>query len=255
MNTIIQGLWVGPALSTMEQLSIRSFLANGHEYHLYIYDDVANIPAGTVLKDGNEILPASTIFQYRDHKSYSAFSNFFRYKLLLERGGWWCDTDVVCLKPFDFIDEYVFSSESGPGGNVVASGVIKATRGSEAMAYAWQICQQKDRAMLRWGEIGPRLVAEAVKQFSLDRFVHSTETFCPVSYTDWHSVLDGASVPDFGESTYAVHLWNEMWRRAGADKNATYQPGCLFERLKSGYAGASLRPIRGDQLSVSTRQA
>ncbi|HEU4387710.1 MAG TPA: glycosyltransferase [Blastocatellia bacterium] len=234
--TIIKGLWIGPELSAMEQLSIRSFLANGHEYHLYVYDDVANVPPGTIIKDGNEILPASMIFQYKEHKSYSAFSNFFRYKLLFERGGWWCDTDIVCLRPFDFTEEYVFSSESGPRGEVIASGVIRVPPGSQVMGYAWQICQQKDVGELRWGEVGPRLVAEAVKQLSLDRFVHSTETFCPVSYTDWQCVLDGASVPDFGDSTYAVHLWNEMWRRAGADKNATYQQSCLFEKLKMVYA-------------------
>src|SRR5258706_6206464 len=39
-NKIIQGLWIGPTLSQMEQLSIASFLANGHEYHLFVYDDV-----------------------------------------------------------------------------------------------------------------------------------------------------------------------------------------------------------------------
>ena len=115
MNEIIQGLWVGPELSVMEQLSVSSFLRHGHQYHLYVYDDVKNIPAGTVIKDGNEILSASRIFQYKQQASYSGFSNFFRYKLLLERGGWWVDTDTVCLKPFDFSEEYVFSSEMGTG--------------------------------------------------------------------------------------------------------------------------------------------
>jgi hypothetical protein len=89
MNRIVQGLWIGPELSVMEQLSIASFLRNGHEYHLYVYGEVKNIPMGTRVKDGDEeILPVSMIFQYRREKSYSAFSNFFRYRLLLERGGW-----------------------------------------------------------------------------------------------------------------------------------------------------------------------
>src|SRR5437870_1345057 len=101
-NKIVQGLWIGPELSVMEQLSVASFMRNGHEYHLYVYDDVKNIPAGTVIKDASEILPASRIFQYKHFPTYAGFSNFFRYKLLLERGGWWIDTDTVCLKPFDF---------------------------------------------------------------------------------------------------------------------------------------------------------
>jgi hypothetical protein len=56
MNDIIQGLWVGPELSVMEQLSVSSFLRHGHQYHLYVYEDVKNIPEGTTVKDGHEIL-------------------------------------------------------------------------------------------------------------------------------------------------------------------------------------------------------
>ena len=40
MKQIIQGLWIGSELSMMEQLSIASFLKNGHDYHLYVYGDV-----------------------------------------------------------------------------------------------------------------------------------------------------------------------------------------------------------------------
>ncbi|MCI0557088.1 MAG: hypothetical protein MN733_01225, partial [Nitrososphaera sp.] len=100
MNKIIQGLWIGPELSVMEQLSIASFLLNGHEYHLYLYDELENIPFGTLIKDASEILPSSSIFQYKRRPTYAGFANFFRYKLLLERGGWWADTDTICLKPF-----------------------------------------------------------------------------------------------------------------------------------------------------------
>ena len=88
MNKIIQGLWIGPELSVMEQLSIASFLRNGHEYHLYVYDELSNVPRGTVIKDASEVLPPSQIFQYKQNQSYAGFANFFRYKLLLERGGW-----------------------------------------------------------------------------------------------------------------------------------------------------------------------
>ena len=44
------GLWVGDTLSTMERLSIASFLAQGYEYHLYVYQTVSNVPRGTILK-------------------------------------------------------------------------------------------------------------------------------------------------------------------------------------------------------------
>jgi len=235
MNDIIQALWVGPELSVLEQLSVSSFLRHGHEYHLYVYSDVKNIPAGAVVKDGNEILPASRIFQYKQKASYSGFSNFFRYKLLLERGGWWVDTDTICLKRFDFAEAYVFSSEFAMGQEFINSGICKAPAGSDAMAYAWGVCEQKDPEQLVWGETGPRLMAAAVAKFSLEAYKHPPEVFCPLGYADWHKVLEPDADLKFADSTYAIHLWNERWRGAGQDKNAAYPPDCLYEQLKRRY--------------------
>ena len=49
-SNIIQSLWIGNNLSDMEQLCIQSFLDNGHEYHLYVYEPIQNIPHGSLLK-------------------------------------------------------------------------------------------------------------------------------------------------------------------------------------------------------------
>src|SRR5437764_11571217 len=157
MNRIIQGLWIGPELSVMEQLSIASFINNGHEYHLYVYDEPKNIPAQTIVKDANEILVAARIFQYKHHQTYAGFANFFRYKLLLERGGWWADTDAICLKPFDLSAEFVFSSERGGGGPIVNVGAIKVPAGSAVMQYAWKACRRLDPTQLKWSQCGPLL--------------------------------------------------------------------------------------------------
>ena len=42
MSNIIQSLWIGEELSVMEQLCLSSFVKNGHEVHLYTYEDVKN---------------------------------------------------------------------------------------------------------------------------------------------------------------------------------------------------------------------
>ena len=91
MNRVIQSLWIGKELSKMEQLCIKSFLKNGHEFHLYTYDTINNVPEGTVIKNGSDILPKNMIFTYSSGPgkgSVAAFANFFRYKLLLDRGGY-----------------------------------------------------------------------------------------------------------------------------------------------------------------------
>ena len=239
-NRIIQGLWVGEVLSTMEQLSITSFLANGHSYHLYAYEPIRNVPAGAELMDAAEILPRSRAFQYTGHATWSGFANFFRYKLLLDRGGWWADTDLICLQPFDFESEYVFSSEFTLGRQMVNIGAIKAPTGSDVMQYAWDVCQTKEPAKLVWGETGPQLMEEAVLRHSLEQSVVDWKTFCPVGFREWRKLLDpNAGV--IGNTSYAIHLWHEMWRAARQDKNTHYHPSSTYERLRRRYLGADDR--------------
>ena len=131
MPEIINSLWIGRPLSPMEQLSIASFLQNGYEYHLYCYDEIGNVPAGTVLRDAAEILPASGIFYYRRGAgggSVSAFANLFHFKFLLERGGWWVDTDMVCLRRFDFPEPILFASERSRTGTLATDVVLSFPR-------------------------------------------------------------------------------------------------------------------------------
>jgi len=234
VSKIIQSLWIGRRLSELERLSIASFLTNGHDYHLYVYEDIENAPKGTVLEAADKILPESMIFQYKRHPSYSGFSNFFRYRLLLQKGGWWVDTDVVCLKPFDFEDSYVFASERVDGGAVPTTAVIKAPPGSEVMAFSWHQCRGcPDPSDVVWGEHGPKLMAKAIAKFGLQALIKEADTFCPLAYNEWETLLLPGDLAAFGENTRGIHLWNEMWRRGGRDKDASYAPDCLYERLKA----------------------
>jgi hypothetical protein len=236
MNRLIQSLWVGATLSAMERLCITSFLANGHEFALYTYGTLGGVPPGTRLRDAAEILGPDRVFRYRDHASYAGFANYFRYKLLLERGGWWVDLDAVCLRPFDFDEDYVFSSERTRDGRQVPNvGFIKAPAGSPILRELWRRCQEKSPDQIRWGETGPRLLAQVLPQFGLEAMVQASDVFCPVADWEWERLLDPAATWSFPESTRAVHLWNEMWRRAGRDKDISHHPACLFEHLKARY--------------------
>jgi hypothetical protein len=193
------------------------------------------LPKGAVARDANEILPASRIFQYADFKSYAGFSNFFRYKLLLERGEWWVDTDIVCLRPFEFAAPYVFASEMIPNGPVAASAVIKCPAGSEAMAYAWKFCASQNPATLKWGETGPRLVAKFLSLFALEEYLHPPEVFCPLSCYDWEAVLETGRNLSLSERSASIHLWNEMWRHSARDKEGDYPRDCPYVRLQEKY--------------------
>jgi len=235
MPDVIQALWVGGRLSTMEQLCISSFLRNGHEFHLYLYEETSGVPAGTVIQDGSKILPASRIFTYAEHKTYSGFANFFRYKLLLERGGWFVDADTICVKPFEFTGDYVFSSEGINGRQLVNVGAMKVPRGSTIMEYAWDACEKMNPAELQWSQCGPTLFKQAIEACSMQQYVQPWQVFCPVHFSVWERMLDPAITWTFDDQTHAIHLWNELWRRSGQDKDVRFPLDCLYERLKQRY--------------------
>jgi hypothetical protein len=109
MNNIIQGLWIGDKLSRFEYNSIKSYLKQGYEYHLYTYSDVKNIPKGVIIKDGREILGENEIFYYEG--SITPFSDLFRYKLLYDKGGVWTDCDIICIRRLPVSLKYIFVAE------------------------------------------------------------------------------------------------------------------------------------------------
>ncbi len=231
-------LWIGPRLSALERLSLRSFLAHGHPVRLFTYGDVEGIPEGVEHHDGREILPDTSLFTYAEgfgRGSYAAFSNLFRYKLLLEHGGIWSDADVVCLRPFEF-PEYAVAVERNPplatqGRPSVRLGncVLKAPRNSRALLECYTAAEAADKSAVRWGDIGPRLVTDVFMRHGLQRFAMPAEAMCPL---DWWNIkaLVTAPLPALPNS-YGVHLWNEMWRANELDKDGAYPADCAYEAL------------------------
>ena len=106
---IIQSLWIGKELTDMEIYCTKSFLKHGFTFHLYTYDKVEKIPKGTMIKNANEIIPRNEIFKLKE--TFLPFSDIWRYKMLYEKGGYWSDLDMICMRPFDFKEPYVFASE------------------------------------------------------------------------------------------------------------------------------------------------
>lgn len=240
---IIQSLWIGERLSVMERLCISSFLYYGHEFHLYVYDNVKDVPSKTILKDASKIIPADKIFKYKDHNSYAGFSNLFRYKMLLEKGGYWVDTDIICLKPFSSKPKNLFSSEKmrlWQGRVKTNCGVIKVNKGADIMQYCYEKANSIDPQTLTWGDTGPNLMAQAVRAFKLQNYVVSPITFCPVNFWQWKRLISESLIVNWLENkkinnSQAIHLWNEMWRRNGVNKDGVFPSSTIYEQLKRKY--------------------
>jgi hypothetical protein len=225
---IVNALWIGQ-LSPLERLCLNSFVAQGHSVHLYTYDTIENVPPGVTLRDASKILPPSKIFRNRLGKgkgSLAAFSDLFRYKLLLDEGGWWVDADVFCLKPFDFAAPYVFGAEEKP----VASGIIKMPRGCSLAEMCYESARRVDPGTITWNEL-VNILERSVRDLDLMSFVLPKETFSPIVWRDVPDHVRGIKHFVPSPRSYAVHLYNEMWRRNSLDKWSRYPSSSVLNVL------------------------
>jgi hypothetical protein len=233
-NRIVQGLWFYEALPVMQQMSIASFLRRGHEYHLYTYGTLAGAPRGTVLRDAAEILPETEVKRDREGLGFAAFADKFRYKLLLERGGWWVDTDVICLRTFDDPASYVFASEHTLAGDAAVpnNAILKSPAGSAILTSAYEACSAVNVGAVGWAELGPKLMAQLIPAFGLCNSIAEPERFCPVPWFRFQLPTEPESHLGLNPETLAVHLWHSRWRRRGVDPGAAFHPDSVYERWK-----------------------
>ncbi|MCS3708307.1 hypothetical protein GGP59_003325 [Salinibacter ruber] len=236
----------------MEKLSIQSFLDHGHEYHLYTYEGVPNAPDGARIKDGSEIIESDKIFRHKETGSYADFSDIFRYKLLLSKGDFWVDTDVVCCQPFTFTSRYVFASEfeawkpwySWSRPSKVTNCVIRTPPDSEIMNYCYEKATgHDDPAGASWGTIGPELLGEAVDEYNMHQHVVSPRAFCPINWWEWERFVNGTfsirlyeRIRAYLFRPYAYHLWNSKWALNGATKSDSFPKNSIYEQLKKKHA-------------------
>ena len=214
-NRIVHGLWIGPTLSKMELLTIKSFLRHGHEFHLWVYDKIQTpLPKEVVLQDANKIIPRKRIIKKADTDlecgvgkgSFSSpFSDLFRYKLLYEKGGYWVDMDVTCLRPLNFKEPYVFR----PHRVGVVGNIMKCPPRSRLMKTVYaRVARQADEHS-EW-LMPNRVLSEMIRKLRLTRYIQSG-VWNEESW--WGQVRPFALGEDPLPSGWmAIHWINEFWR-------------------------------------------
>lgn len=254
----VQMFWHGPPLSRFERLSIQSFLRNGHPVELHVYDAPSLVPAGTKLCDANEIIPRKRLFRHKRTGSLGVFADWFRYKLLRERGGLWVDTDIVCLRPFDYDQPEIFAWEDGrlinnavlglPAGHPLAQWLVDCCENPNTIRpyddrkaivrkLRRKYLQFNRQSHVRWGESGPKALTAAAAMFGLTDRALSREHFFPVHCDHWRSLFESApSGLPWTAASRAVHLWNNMTERQDSfDKEARTATDSPFEQLCARY--------------------
>jgi len=256
-HKVLQSLWIGRPLSIIERLCIQSFLANGHEFHLFCYKPVENVPEGTTIRDAREIMPESEIFVNESEGfgkgSYSPFSDIFRMMLVHKIGGWWVDTDIICLKPINITQKnLVAGSDEREYGTLANPNVLFFEKGHPLPKWCVErlLKAKHDGKVIHAG--GPLTLQAAVKEFKMPDLVAPPYLFNPIQWRYVKYMINPEEnffhprrvkrtlgiterLGRVTDQTLTLHLWNEVWTNAGLDRNATYHPQGHFEQLKAKY--------------------
>jgi hypothetical protein len=258
-TTVINMFWHGAPLSRLERLCMSSFIAHGHDVHLHVYEEPKGVPTAVQLLDANRVLAERHLFRHTKSGSIAAFADWFRFVLLHEQGGIWVDTDVVCLKPLRYSQPLLFGWQDQ---QIINNAVLGLPAHHELAAWMIDCCEYPNRVRpydkrrtrrrklkrrlfqgnargnIAWGENGPLGFTQAARHLGYDHYALPFWHFYPVHFLNWRSVFDAGlqENPHLIAGSNALHLWNEMVRRApGFHTERRFDPSSVFEQLCARY--------------------
>ncbi len=254
----------GGPLNLWERCCLRSFGDHGHVVRLYSYSAI-DLPEGVVAADAAAIVPAADFqaFISRSPGAYAQFSDLFRYELLFRHGGWWIDTDVLCLSS-TLPDSHFFIARKK--GERVNNAILAFSPGHEFVADALTFARKAARKTRssRRVFLGPDLVSRLVKERGLLDATASQDVCYPFHQQhvfDFVMPERRARVVETLAKSPFVHLFQENFRHVGFPRNVLPPAGSyLAEKfVQHGAVGASFLDLEQcrafEQVELRRRQA
>jgi len=227
-NIEVANFFWGGDLTPYEEANFLSFLHNGFNVNVWSYQKLT-LPKEIVNRDANEIISKEFLMKFNQNfqkSNMSSFSNLFRYELILKEGGWWFDSDCICLKDVsDFSklaknQKFVLALENP---DLVGSSVmyINDKNIAEMLLDETNKRINKNNYKFFWGEIGPYLITDVFKANNLFEKTIKTEYFYKIKPEEFHILFDPDStlnVQALLKDSFVCHTWNEMFRKFDIEK-------------------------------------
>lgn len=232
--------WHGD-LSRLEIACIKSFVAHGFDVNLWSYTGLK--VDGAKSRNAAKILPIrylTLVSQHSeftkttrgaDHGALAAFSDLFRYKVLADKGGWWFDTDCMCLwDSYRFTEmrgrNEVFACEEYANLDyrvVYVGGIyLKPRIAGMLLEEAIALCRQSDYS-ISWGSIGPILMGKFVESQNLWHCILPPDPIYAFSHADTVKLIYPDLINeafDMIDDAPFVHLFDSaLVLGHGVDKN------------------------------------
>jgi hypothetical protein len=242
--------WHG-TMSLYEYLCIGSFVKHNWDVKVWAYEKL-DLPTGATQCDASEILSIDELNTFRvwspHTKSYestgginSGFSDLFRFTLLLKHGGWWFDTDVVCLKDqsqFDALKQNKHIVVGQESKNVI-NGAVLNFPSKDTNSLILQKCLElcSGTREFGWGAVGPGLITDFSKEQNLSHEAHPQSVFYPIHFYE----VDQFFKPELNaqamrkcKNSYTNHLWNwVLTSKLKIDKNTMPPAGSYLHYVFS----------------------
>lgn len=233
MRRRFQSFWHRGPLSPYERFCLRSFIDYGHEFDLYTYDTTLTVPVGVRVCDASKLMNRNEVFTYQagfGKGSPAAFANLFRYRLLVEKGGWWVDSDVVCLTEHIPIVSEFFALEEV---DRVNNAILYFEPGHPVMLRCLDDARKLGRT-IRWGETGPLLLTQVLKELGCFNRAFTSSVCYPIHYNQAIDVLRPAAAAALAlqiKRSLFLHLWNAKLISCGIRKIYLPPRGSLLRGL------------------------
>lgn len=132
MSEVFYSYWYDGELPPYARMSINSYVRNGHTLVLYTHGKIPNAPHGCIIGDAHKYITDKETQPFlQANRKLRMLSDWFRYRLMYDRGGWWVDTDTILI-PDNPIPkgEYVFFWQNEGS---LANGIFRVPKNAPLM--------------------------------------------------------------------------------------------------------------------------
>jgi mannosyltransferase OCH1-like enzyme len=191
---VFQAFWHGRPLPVLQWACLQSFVRRGHRVHLYTYDEI-EVPPGVEVMPAAEVVPRSQIFYFDNldnniPRDISPFSDFFRFRLLLERGGWYVDTDVLCLAATFPACAFAWAQELPEmAPHKIGTSQIKFPAGDPIARRLYEECDRLRPTFTIREQLGPFLISEILAEYPVpDSHFGNPDAFYPLRWIETYKL-------------------------------------------------------------------
>lgn len=155
MDERLATLWIGPPLSFLELMCLKSMHDIGQTPILYRYDPIENEPDFVEVRDAREVFPIDEIKSVYGTDRLNdprLWSDIFRIKLMLRTTHIWVDADVFALRKHVSEDGYLFARRRKGSKGFIPNHIMRLPQDSKALGMLDNFVSQKGSIPPWWNQ-------------------------------------------------------------------------------------------------------